>query len=149
MARAQRISSGYGVQATGLTELRRALKEVGPEAAKEMVKVGRGVAKDVASEAKGKAASLGGVAAKAAPSLKATAGSTSAGVSLGGPSAPWAPGAEFGGGSRPTTQQFKPWRGNGPGAGYFLYPTIRDNDEKIESAYLEGIEDVMRKAGLL
>lgn len=149
MARAQRITSGYGVQATGLTELRKALKEVGPEAAKEMVQVGREVARGVAADAKGKAQSLGGVAAKSAPSLRATAGSTSAGVSLGGPSAPWAPGAEFGGGRRPTTRQFKPWRGNGPGAGYFLYPTIRDNDESIERAYLEGIEDVLKKAGLL
>lgn len=149
MARTQRVSSGMGVQVQGLTELRNALKEVGPESAKAMVKVGREVARDVVSEAKGRAQALGGVAAKAAPSLRASAGAKSAGVGLGGPSAPWAPGAEFGGGRRPTTRQFQPWRGNGPGAGYFVYPTIRDNEEQIVESYYDGLADVLREAGLL
>lgn len=143
---AQKVKSGFGVQAHGLTELRKALKEVGPEHAKEMVKVGREVAKDIAGQARGRAQSLGGVAAKAASSVRPTAGATSAGVGFGGPSAPWAPGAEFGGRGRPTTRQFQPHRGR---EGYFVYPTIRDNDKQIEKAYYDGLADVMRKAGLL
>lgn len=147
----QRVSSGLGVRMddAGLTKLRKALKEVGPEHAKEMVKTGREVAKDVSNKARGKARGLGGVAAKSATSVRPSAGATSAGVGFGGPSAPWAPGAEFGGGRRPTTQQFEPWRGSGPGAGYFVYPTIRDNEEQIVESYYDGLADVMKKAGLL
>lgn len=148
MAGPTRIKGG-GVNVRGLTEVRKALKEIGPENAKEMVKVGREVAKDVSTKSRDKARSLGGVAAKSATSVRPTAGATSAGVGFGGPSAPWAAGAEFGGGRRPTTQQFEPWRGSGPGAGYFVYPTIRANADQILDAYTTGLDDVLRKAGLL
>lgn len=39
-----------------------------------------------------------------------------------------APGAEFGS----SYKQFKPWRGTGPDAGYFIYPTIREMKPDIE-----------------
>lgn len=149
MAGPTKVSSGYGVNVKGLSEIRKALKEVGPENAKEMVKVGRDVAKDVATKARGKAQSLGGVAAKSATSVRPSAGATSAGVGFGGNSAPWAPGAEFGGGRRPTTRQFEPWRGSGEGAGYFVYPTIRANSDQIVESYQSGLDDVLKKAGLL
>lgn len=55
-------------------------------------------------------------------------------------------GAEFGGGKRPTTRQFKPWLGNDTGAGYFLWPTIRGEREFIEKAYGDAILDAVDEA---
>jgi hypothetical protein len=82
------------------------------------------------------------VAAKTAPSVKASAGQVLAGVSFGGPEAPWGPGAEFGGQGRPTTQQFQPHLGR---QGYFVYPTIRENSEDIENRWLEAADDLIKK----
>lgn len=48
-------------------------------------------------------------------------------------------GAEFGGGARPTTRQFRPWRGSGTGAGYFLFPTVRGDRDFIEQQYGDAI----------
>lgn len=143
-------ASSQGVKVEGLNELNRALRALGGrELQLELKGTGLVVAKDVARDAQGKAYGLGGVAAKAAPSVKASARYTGAGVSLGSAAYPFAAGAEFGGGNRPTTQQFRPWRGNGSGAGYFIYPAIRDNSEHIADEYLGAVTDLARKHGLL
>lgn len=49
-------------------------------------------------------------------------------------------GAEFGGGKRPTTRQFLPHRGK---RGYFLYPTIRANSQRIWDEWTGTVDDVM------
>lgn len=141
-------ASSQGVQVHGLNELNRALRELGPGLQRELKGANLDVARFVADDAESAARSLGGVAAKAAPSIKAAARNVAAGVSFGGSSAPYAMGAEFGGGRRSTTQQFKPWRGSGSGAGYFVYPTIRRDAERIEDEYGEAIDDLLRKVGL-
>ena len=33
--------------------------------------------------------------------------------------------------------QFKPWRGSDTGAGYFLYPSIREQEDEIVNRYDE------------
>lgn len=143
-------ASSQGVRVQGLNELNRALRELGGrELQKELKETGLEVAREVAEDARGKAFSLGGVAAKAAPSVTASARFTGAGVSIGGSAYPFAGGAEFGGGRRPTTRQFKPWRGNGESAGYFVYPSIRDNADMIAEEYLGAVETLARKHGLL
>lgn len=50
-------------------------------------------------------------------------------------------GAEFGGGKRPTTQQFLPWRGNDTGAGYFLWPAVRDDGPFIAREFEKAVAD--------
>ena len=67
-------------------------------------------------------------------------------------------GAEFGsgrnklrmlpneGGDRLGWNQFKPWRGSGQGAGYFLYPAIRDTTPEIVDMYGDAVEQIARKA---
>lgn len=143
-------ASAAGVRVEGLNELNRALRRMGgKELQRELKAVGLEVASDVADTAEVKARALGGVAAKAAPSISATARFTGAGVSIGGAAYPFAGGAEFGGQRRPTTQQFKPWRGNGPDAGYFVYPAIRDHSDQIAEDYLGAVDDLARKVGLL
>jgi hypothetical protein len=55
-------------------------------------------------------------------------------------------GAEFGGGRRRTTRQFEPWRGSDHGAGYFLWPSVRDNRAYIEKAYGDALNEAIDKA---
>lgn len=133
------------VQVSGLNELNRALKQLGPELQKELKETNLEVAQIVADDARGIAVSLGGVAAKTAPSIQAKGYTTSAGVGFGGSGYPFAMGAEFG---SYRFKQFKPWRGNGSDAGYFVYPAIRQDADRITSEYTEAIDDLMRKVGL-
>lgn len=140
-----RIRTDDGIRVEGLVELNNALKEFGDEFKGEMRKTNKVVADIVAKDARAAATSLGSTAAHVAYSIRASAGAQFAGVSLGDPAAA---GAEFGGGRRPTTQQFQPWRGNGENAGYFLYPTIRRDADKIETEYKQGLERLLRKTGL-
>lgn len=142
-----RIRTGT-IAVHGLDDLSRALKALDPGLQKELRATNKKVAEGVAAKARGRASSIGGVAAHVAPSLKATAGAKSASVGGGGSAHPAFGGAEFGGRGRPTTQQFQPWRGSGPGAGYFVYPTIRDEAPRITDDYREAIDAVTRKAGL-
>lgn len=143
MARTQRIKTGL-VEVKGMAELNKALKELGPEFKGEMRKANKTVADFVAADAKAAAYTIGGVAAHVAPSIKATAGAQSAGVSFGGPAYPMAGGAEFG---SQRFKQFKEWRGNGFDAGYFAYPSIRHDADRIETEYGKAIDDLIRKAG--
>lgn len=130
----------------GLRELNAALRALGPEARQGLKDASKQVAGYVASESTAAAFSLGGVAAKTAPHIKARASvSGSAGVALGGSQAPFAGGAAFG---SDRYKQFKPWRGNGPTAGYFLYPQIRQNAERIAGDYMAAIDEVIKKVGL-
>ena len=136
---------GEGVNVEGLSELRRALKQVSDQAPKELNAASKKVAEFVASDARGAAEGLGGVAAHVAPSIGAVGNSRGGGVSLGGASYPMAEGAEVGGRGRPTTQQFQPHLGR---TGYFVYPTIRRDSERIESTFSELLGDLLRKYDL-
>lgn len=134
-----------GVRVEGLDDLRRALKAAGDTAPRELTAASKDVATFVADDARGVAEGLGGVAAKVAPSIKGSGTTRGGSVTLGGASYPMAAGAEFGGQGRPTTQQFKPHLGR---TGYFVYPTIRRDADRIESTFLEHIDDLMRKYDL-
>lgn len=141
MARSQKIRSGT-VQVEGLRELSRALKAIGPDAQKELKDASKRVAAFVADDARAAAYSIGGVAAHVAPSIKPTGGVAGAGVAMGGASYPMAGGAEFG---SYKYKQFKPWRGNSTGAGYFLYPTIRENADRIQTEFTDAVDDIIKR----
>lgn len=140
-----RIRSGE-VKVDGLRELNNALRAVGKEAQGELRDAGKKIAEAVADDARSNAYSLGGVAAKVAPSIRASAGVRSAGVGFGGAAFPFAGGAEFG---SLRYKQFKPWRGNTSDAGYFVYPSIRSNSERIAEDYAGAVDDLMRRHDLL
>lgn len=140
-----RIRSGE-VKVDGLRELNNALRAVGKDAQSELRDAGKKIAETVADDARSNAYSLGGVAAKVAPSIRASAGVRSAGVGFGGAAFPFAGGAEFG---SLRYKQFKPWRGNTSDAGYFVYPSIRSNSERITEDYAEAVDDLMRRHDLL
>jgi hypothetical protein len=135
-----------GVNVEGLTELRRALKAVSADAPKELNAAAKEVAQFVADDARSAAAGLGGVAAHVAPSIKPSGTARGGAINLGGAAYPMALGAEFGGRGRPTTQQFQPHLGR---TGYFVYPTIRRDGDRIESEFSEKLDDLMRKYDLI
>lgn len=135
-----KIRSGT-VKVDGLTELNRALKAISKDAQRELAAASKRVAGFVASDAASAARAIGGVAAHVAPSIKATGGVSSAGVAFGGAKYPMAGGAEFGAGHK--YPQFKPWRGNGSTAGYFVYPAIRQDADRIETEFSDAIGNII------
>ncbi len=54
-------------------------------------------------------------------------------------------GAEFGGGTRPTTKQFLRHRGQ---SGYFFWPTVRKRKNQIAKEYLDGMDRVVKELGI-
>jgi hypothetical protein len=145
MPRIKASAEQGAVRVEGLNELIARLKalENGSEVAVRLAN--KEAATSVASHAQGAASGLGGVAAHSAPSVKASAGVKSAGVALGSDAYPMALGAEFGGGRRPTTQQFAPWKGH---TGYFLWPTIRRDSDAIDATYRDALDKIIKGVGL-
>ncbi len=141
MAKSQKIRSGT-VKVQGLRELNKALKALGPEAQKELREASKSVASFVASDAKSAAYALGGVAGHVAPSIGAVGGVSGAGVAFGGAAYPMAGGAEFG---SYRYKQFKTWRGNGPDAGYFVYPSIRQDADRIVTEFTDAVDRIIDK----
>lgn len=128
----------------GLDDLRRELGRLRGEWPKELKVANRDAADIVVSSAKGTAAAVGGVAAKAAGSLRALNQQRAAVVALGGAAYPYAMGAEFGASSR--YRQFRPWRGNAGNAGYFLYPAIRGERDRVLDTYEKALDRITRRA---
>lgn len=54
-------------------------------------------------------------------------------------------GAEFGGGRRSSTRQFRPWRGSGSDAGYMLYPAVRRNAERTGELYSAALDAALQE----
>lgn len=144
------------VQVSGLRELNKALKQLPGDLNKELPKTSKKVAGIVADDAHSNALGLGGVAAKVAPSIRAVGGAKSAGVGFGGAAYPMGAGAEFGAGRDAQRtrssgtyigfRQFQPWRGNDRRAGYFVYPSIRSNSDRIVEEYTQAMDDLLKRA---
>lgn len=133
------------IRVEGLNELRAGLKAIGGGWPRKLGEINKRIAQIVVDDAKAKAQTP--QARKAAESLKATAATTGATVTLGSGS-PFALGAEFG---ALRYKQFPQWRGNqwqpaAGGVGYFLHPAIRDDLHKVEDAYLDAIDDLSKAA---
>ena len=140
-----RVRGDATLRVDGLKELNAALKEYGDEFKGELRRTLKTIADMEAENIRGEAQSLGSTAAHVAPTIKASAGALFAGIAMGDPAAA---GADFGGRGRPTTQQFQPWRGNGEDAGYFAWPTIRRDAHRIDEMAEQGLDRLIRKAGL-
>lgn len=143
-----RYRTGDAINVEGLAELSKALKDLGDDAPKKLKGTNKKAAERVAPKAQAAAFAAGGVLAHVAPSIKASAGAQFAGVAGGGAAHPAFGGAEFGGRGKPTTQQFQPWRGNGAGAGYAVYPTIRRELPDVEDLYRKDMDELLTEVGL-
>lgn len=139
-------SSSQGIVVHGLAELNRDLKAVGKDAQRELKEANVRVAKKEGQRAQAAAYSLGGVSAHVAGGITGSGGNAWAGIRLG--TDPAAQGAEFGGQGRPTTMQFRPWRGSGSSAGYAVYPTIRRDSADIEREWTDSMTDLLKKHDL-
>lgn len=139
------MSIDVKIEVPGLNGWRKDLREVDPKLQRELGRAYKAIGGEIVARASSLASSLGGVAAKSAQALKATARATDVSIRLDGERFPWALGAEFGGGP-PRTPQFKPWRGSGPDAGYFLYPTIRAESRTILDMFGEAVDAANRQA---
>lgn len=140
--------------------LNKSLRRLPKEAKVELRNGAERIARKVAADAAGKARSQGGIAALVAPTIRSGRDTVPI-VKMGSASrlpeagAGWERkragarqtigdviwGAEFGGGRRPSTSQFLPWRGNSDGAGYFLWPTVRADREYIRDEYTDSLAD--------
>lgn len=149
-ARVRSPRRGVGaVEIRGLTEFQRALRQIDRSLPRELRKVNKSAAEIVADAARTRAQSLGGVAAKSAPSIKATAEQRRAKVALGGARYPFALGANFGalhdvprigpsGRQFAGYNQFPQWGGNqftGGANDRFLYWAISRKRDKFMGEY--------------
>ena len=141
----------------GLDELRRSLKIAGGiEATREFKTAGYAAAAEVViPRAKARAAGLGKMQAKAADTLR-PANTVTGGAVRFGRGFPASMGAEFGAqrnqprgtvGKRRMTgwNQFEPWKGNGIEAGYFVWPTIRDDAAAITARFNAGLSPLLQR----
>lgn len=86
------------------------------------------------------AGSLGDVHRHILPGILIIGGAAQSTIKLDLRKQPAILGAEFGGQRRSTTQQFRPYRGSGPRAGYFLYPSLRAESRQLDRLVLGLIE---------
>jgi hypothetical protein len=148
--------AGGHVTVRGLKDLQRELRRLDKDLPRELGDANQDVARYVVRRATDRARRLGAMQAKAAESLTAARQQRIAAVRFGGARHPEAMGAEFGADrnvprstSRGVVQgwnQFRPWRGSDTRAGYFLFPTIRDDTPQIIELYGELIDRLTRKA---
>ncbi len=142
-------------------DLNKALRKLPKTATVELRQAAKAIASKVAETAAASARAQGGIAALVAPSIRATSdrvpairmGNTTRLPTQGnGWQRPrtgkrqtigdviW--GAEFG---SITYSQFSAWRGSDTGAGYFLWPAVRDDARFIADKYDEALMDAMKK----
>ena len=144
---ARRTSGDVDHGVDGLAELNRALKQIERHGARAARKTNKTVADLVANDAQSAARSLGSTAAHVAPSLKAIGGGA-----LRGRGAWWRPGYPMAPApsSGPTsTSSSSRGAGAARARGYFLWPTIRSEQERIEAEYGKGMDDLLRRADLV
>lgn len=141
------------VQVHGLTELRRALKQIeDPTRRKEVLAGFKAAAKIVADEARGNVPQKSGRAAKSIRTGAAwQKGSAQAFVVGGKKAVPYYGWLDFG--SRTpkvgNPRSVGPWRGSGTGPkeGRFIYPAIKAKGEQVAMAIRQGVDAVIRGAG--
>ena len=143
------MAEPVGVEVEGLAEFRKHLRQLakasGDDSLTKQLKTANWeTATQVVGWAQTKASGEGRQIAKAArEGLKASKAASASQVILGGRKLPWAIGGEFGSIIWP---QLPGWRGNKGGAGYFLYPTIRERHAEIRAAYERQLDELTKEA---
>jgi hypothetical protein len=138
------------VQVSGLADLRNDLKKLENAAAARQVKNALADAADyVAVRARGKVPSRSG---RAAGSIKGGSTGASAYVKGGGGNVPYYGWLDFGSRTpkKGNPRSRGPWSGSGKGPirGRFIYPAIDENQNKIVELVGNGLNQVIRDAGL-
>ena len=135
-----RHTTASTVSIDGYAQLRRDLLKLSGDTDAMLKALNVSIADDIIKSAQVLSARTGRQQMRAAKYIKAYRSARAGGVNLRQTKAvPFAMGAEFGA-KRP---QFKPWRGNGQNAGYFLWPAIRAAN--VMQAYSDGLADLVEK----
>jgi hypothetical protein len=146
------------IKVVGLRETITALRAIDESMVDIVQAANKKAAEVVAERAQALASSLGKMQARAAATLKPASLQKMATLRLGNKEVPFALGAEFGayrnqpresrrGGRFVSTlgwNQFEKWRGSDTGAGYFLWPSIRDNRAEILAAHENELDRLLR-----
>jgi hypothetical protein len=153
------INRAGAVQVKGLDDFRAKLKnhDNAKQFERDLKDVNWSVADYVAQRARPRmAAQAGGLGPAAAETLKATRSGVGSRINLGNGEVPWTLGVEFGANrglprklSNRTVHgwnQFRSWRGSGPGAGYALFPTMRESEAHILDMYGDAVERLLSDA---
>lgn len=149
-------------------DLQRLAREGGPTGLSLLKAANHRVAEHIRTRAVTRAGTVGPQQAKAASTLRSSRAATSARLTLGSAAVPWAQGAEFGAmpnamrfniGGRPPRSglgwnQFRDgggsqleWKEPGYGqTGYFLFPTMRAESERIKDMYVRELDDICKIA---
>ena len=161
------INRSARVEAKGLAELRRSMRQMGDrELMREFAKNNQALAEYVAKKARIRAIGVGNMQERAAnDAMKAMRTAAAARIEL-RPTrrTPYALGAEFGAEQNERRRvrsadgsvrfvrgwnQFRPWAGNalttGGRGGYFLFPTIRAERDEIVDRYVQSLEAFVDK----
>lgn len=144
------------VQVVGIDELRAAIRKLGNiEHTREFKLAGYRAGDEVVIPAAKALAAHSRLQARAADTLVASISATGGAVRFGGGFA-GAMGAEFGAqrNQRRNTSrglmigwnQFQPWRGSGGDAGYFLWPAIRAETDRIVEVIDDALDPLFRIA---
>lgn len=142
--------------------LNRALRSLPKHATEELRQASLRIAEEVADLGRQRAHMAGGLGMLVAPSIVATRdrvprvkegsakklpahsdGRARAGGRQTVGDVMW--GAEFGGGRRSSTRQFRPWRGSGSDAGYMLYPAVRAHAERTGVMYSAALDAALQE----
>jgi hypothetical protein len=110
------------VKIRGEKAIARGVRRAGLKLAAGLAPIERTITVRAVTQGRARLTGLGGVGAHVAPHLRARGGR----IVLDHPAGP---GAEFGGGARPGTRQFNPYRGH---TGYALIPTLRDLNLEVD-----------------
>lgn len=138
--------AGPEVRVEGLRELQREMRAVERALPRELRAASKEAADVVAEGTRRAFAGLGGSAPKVVPTVKALAQQRGASVKIGGSSSVGgkvALGNEFG---SVRYKQFPSWRGSGQGAGYALFPTIRQRRDEVLETYGRALDRVTKRA---
>ena len=134
------------IRVEGLADLQRELRAANTKFPRELRVANKEAADIIAAGTRHAFAGLGGSAPKVVPTVKALAQQRSASVKIGGGASVGgrvAMGNEFG---SVRFKQFPPWSGSGGGAGYALFPTIRDRRDELVDVYAGALDRIARRA---
>jgi hypothetical protein len=136
------VARGPAVEVEGLKELRRELKQLGPQWPKELRKANKEAADIAASASRSNAHGGTRQQSAAASAIKASGTQSAAQVVIDAGRVPFALGAFLGSRAYP---QFPEWVGNswepgGPGGPYAVNPAIREKEDEIIETYGDALD---------
>jgi hypothetical protein len=141
-----KLGQAFAGRIDDLAGLQRDLRAIDKALPKEIRLAGNEAADIVVKEAQRRARSgRRGQAVRLAPTIRALSEQRAAAIAFGSARFPDAFGWEFG---SIQYRQFPGWRGNSTGAGYAVWPAIRETRDEFMQAYQDRLERLAGKHGL-